>query len=114
MAIHHIVLFQFKDDATPEVVQDTCTKMLGLKDSCIHPTTAKPYVKASMGGKNMSIEGLENGITHAFVVEFETLADRDFYVKEDKVHHGFVQQYILAPEAPIAKAQVIDFVPGAM
>lgn len=31
--------------------------MLGLKDACIHPTTKKPYIQMSVGGRDNSPEG---------------------------------------------------------
>lgn len=33
--------------------------MLGLKDSCLHPSSQKPYIKASSGGIDNSIEGIQ-------------------------------------------------------
>lgn len=30
--------------------------MLALKDDCMHPTTNKPYIKSSIGGRNNSPE----------------------------------------------------------
>ncbi|KAL5362636.1 hypothetical protein BJX96DRAFT_154282 [Aspergillus floccosus] len=108
MSVTHIVLFQFKADATPEVVKDVCSRMLALKDECIHPTSQKPYIKFSSGGADNSPEGIQNGITHAFVVEFASAADRDYYVKEDPTHQEFVRSL----GGVIEKAQVIDFTPG--
>jgi hypothetical protein len=35
-----------------------CTRMLALKDKCLHPTTKKPYVRMAVGGKENSPEGL--------------------------------------------------------
>jgi hypothetical protein len=52
--------------------------------------------------------GQQNGITHAFVVEFESAADRDYYVNEDPVHQEFVRKVGKVLE----KAQVIDFTDG--
>ncbi|CEJ58754.1 Putative Stress responsive A/B barrel domain protein [Penicillium brasilianum] len=108
MSITHIVLFQFKSGIDAQVVKDTCNRMIGLKENCIHPTSNKPYIKASSGGLDNSIEGIQNGITHAFVVEFASAADRDYYVKEDPTHKAFVQSL----NGVIEKAQVIDFTDG--
>lgn len=33
----------------------------------------------------------QNGVTHAFVVEFASEEDRDYYVKEDLAHRAFAQ-----------------------
>jgi hypothetical protein len=48
---------------------------------------------------------MQNGITHAFVVEFANTADRDYYVKHDPVHQDFIKSL----DGIIEKAQVIDF-----
>ncbi|KAL2828070.1 hypothetical protein BJY01DRAFT_241017 [Aspergillus pseudoustus] len=110
MSIIHIVLFQFKQDATHEAVQDACKCMLGLKDHCLHPSTDKAYIKSASGGRDNSPEGVQGGITHAFVVEFETAADRDYYVAEDPVHQEFVKSL----GGLVQKAQVVDFTPGVL
>jgi hypothetical protein len=108
--------------------------MLALKDSCVHPTSNKPYIISSSGGTDNSIEGkavslgidllyvgcrlfrghililsmVQNGMTHAFVIEFESTADRDYYVDNDPAHQVFKK---LAGEV-LEDAQVIDFTNG--
>lgn len=57
MPIIHIILFEFNPTVTPAQVEDVCKRMLALKDTCIHPTTQKPYVKSYGGGKDNSPEG---------------------------------------------------------
>jgi hypothetical protein len=37
--------------------QKICDRMIGLKDTCIHPQTQKPYMRSYGGGKNNSPEG---------------------------------------------------------
>ncbi|POR32642.1 Uncharacterized protein TPAR_07156 [Tolypocladium paradoxum] len=135
MSIHHIVMFRFKADASAEAVQETCTRLLGLKDACLHPSTASPYIKSAVGGRDNSIEGLQvrarsapvlvlhhcppadgklqSGITHVFVLEFESAADRDHYVNEDLAHRKFVETFITGPSGVVAQANVVDFTPGA-
>jgi len=108
MGIVHIVLFQFKPDASPEVVQEACKRMLALKDLCLHPGTMKPYVKSAVGGLDNSPENLQNGMTHGFVFEFENEEDRNYYLKTDPSHDEFKASVKDALE----HAQVVDFVPG--
>ncbi|KAJ5218684.1 uncharacterized protein N7498_000783 [Penicillium cinerascens] len=108
MSITHIVLFQFKAGTEPEVVKDTCDRMLALRDNCLHPTSQKPYIKTSSGGADNSPEGIQNGITHAFVVEFASAEDRDYYVHKDPVHQAFVRSL----DGVIEKAQAVDYTPG--
>lgn len=50
----------------------------------------------------------KNGITHAFVVEFENAEDRDYYVKSDPVHLAFVKSL----GGVIEKVQVVDYTSG--
>lgn len=35
------------------------SRIKGLKDSCIHPETGKPYIVSMKGGVDVSIEGLQ-------------------------------------------------------
>lgn len=56
----------------------------------------------------------QNGMTHAFVVEFESVADRDFYVNGDETHRAFVEKYVASEGAIVAKVLVVDFVPGEL
>ncbi|KAJ7720801.1 hypothetical protein B0H16DRAFT_1603935 [Mycena metata] len=106
--ITHIVMFAFEPLATPEEVQGVCDRLLALKDKCLDPQTNKPYLKAVSGGKNNSPEGLNGDFTHAFVIEFANEEDREYYLKKDPQHLGFVKGIA----GIVSKAQVIDFVPG--
>ncbi|ODH50874.1 hypothetical protein GX48_03016 [Paracoccidioides brasiliensis] len=108
MEITHIVLFQFKAGVPAESVNDVCARMLALKDKCIHPTRRQPYIKAAKGGRDNSTEGLQDGITHAFVVEFENDEDRDYYAKNDPAHLGFVGSL----GEVVEKVRVVDFADG--
>ncbi|KAL2795703.1 hypothetical protein BJX65DRAFT_306095 [Aspergillus insuetus] len=109
MPITHIVLFQFKAEVSTERIEDVCTRMIGLKNSCIHPTTQRPYILASSGGVDNSPEGLQSGITHAFVVEFASAQDRDYYVERDPAHREFVRSL----DGLLEKSQVIDYSNGS-
>ncbi|KAF8178555.1 hypothetical protein K438DRAFT_1726133 [Mycena galopus ATCC 62051] len=98
-------MFQFKADASPEAVQEACVRMLSLKEGCIHPESRLPCIKSLTGGKDNSTEGLQNGIQYAFVVEFESAADRDYYVVTDPTHKAFVKSIA----AIMQKAIVVDY-----
>ncbi|KAK4221162.1 dabb-domain-containing protein [Podospora fimiseda] len=108
MPVVHTVLFQFKADATPEEAKAACDRFLALKDSCVHPASNTPYIKSLKGGKDNSTEGLQNGITHGFVVEFESVEDRDYYVATDPAHQAFVKSI----GDVVIKAIVVDFEDG--
>lgn len=44
-------------------------------------------------------------MTHAFVVQFASAEDRDYYVQKDPVHQAFVKSL----DGIVEKAQVVDF-----
>ncbi|EGX96688.1 stress responsive A/B barrel domain protein [Cordyceps militaris CM01] len=106
--ITHIVMFEFKSDVTKAQRDELSKEMLALKDNCIHAATQKPYIVHSHGGTDNSIEGFQHGISHVFVVEFASVEDRTYYVKEDPVHSRYVQK--LLPF--LVKPTVVDFTPG--
>ncbi|KAK1625194.1 stress responsive A/B barrel domain-containing protein [Colletotrichum phormii] len=108
MTIIHVVQFQFKELIPAEEVKTMCESMLALKDNCIHPTSNKSYIKSLVGGLDCSPEGLQDGITHIFVAEFESVEDRDYYLAKDPAHQAFMKQVGSA----IIKARVTDFTPG--
>ncbi|KAL8792129.1 MAG: hypothetical protein Q9195_005304 [Heterodermia aff. obscurata] len=87
---------------------ETCDNVLNLKEKAIHPTTKQPYIKSASGGRDNSPEGLQNGFTHAFVMEFENEEDRNFYVKQDEAH----QAVLAGLKDVIDGAQVLDYTPG--
>ncbi len=47
----------------------------------------------------------QNGMQYAFVVVFESLEDRDFYVAKDEAHQAFVK----GASPIIEKAIVVDY-----
>ncbi|GAB1320904.1 hypothetical protein MFIFM68171_11114 [Madurella fahalii] len=108
MSVTHTVLFQFKADAKPEDVKAACDRFLALKETCLHPTSNSIYIKSLKGGKDNSPEGLQNGATHGFVVEFDSVEDRDYYVSTDPTHQAFVKSI----GDLVEKAIVVDFVDG--
>ncbi|KAL1896399.1 hypothetical protein Sste5346_004785 [Sporothrix stenoceras] len=108
MSVVHTVLFQFSADADPEKVKETCRHFISLKAACVSATTSQPYILSIKGGKDNSPEGLQGGITHGFVVEFASAADRDYYVKTDPAHQAFVKSL----DGLVTKAVVVDFSNG--
>ncbi|RDA91280.1 hypothetical protein CP533_6321 [Ophiocordyceps camponoti-saundersi (nom. inval.)] len=106
--IVHVVFFQFKPELTAMERTRLCDQMLALKDSCLHPRSEKPYIRSSIGGLDKSIEGAQGGMTHAFVVEFASQEDRDYYIQQDPAHRAFVDHIL----PKLVKARIIDFSPG--
>ncbi|KAF2845749.1 hypothetical protein T440DRAFT_472392 [Plenodomus tracheiphilus IPT5] len=104
----HIVLFQFKEGTSSFAVKEITSKFFGLKKSCVHPSTRRPYIISISGGKDISIEKLQSGVSHAFVLQFHSNADRDFYVNEDPAHQAFKA----AAGAVVEKTIVVDYQDG--
>jgi len=50
----------------------------------------------------------QDGLTHAFVIQFENHNDRDYYVQHDPVHKAFKKEI----EPIIEKVTVLDFING--
>ncbi|KAF2273233.1 dabb-domain-containing protein [Westerdykella ornata] len=104
----HIVLFQFKPSASHTAIKEVTAKFLGLKKACRHPATKAPYIVSVTGGRDNSKENLQNGFTHAFIMQFYSDEDRDYYVDHDPVHQEFKDSL----KGVLEKAQVIDFQNG--
>ena len=109
--------------------------MLALRQNCIHPTTKKPYILDSSGGRDNSPEGhqvvptlftsafikhhlleierltgliLQGGFSHGFVSHFANEGDRRYYLEEDPAHLAFVKSL----ENIIQNVRVVDYTPG--
>ncbi|KAI1067846.1 hypothetical protein LB507_010533 [Fusarium sp. FIESC RH6] len=111
MTVTHTVLFQFKSDVDSSQVREACLicdRFLALKDQCIHPTSNTPYIVSLVGGKDNSPEGMQNGLTHGFVVIFNSTEDRDYYVKTDPAHQDFIGKV----GSLLEKVTVLDFTNG--
>lgn len=95
--LRHIVLFKFKDDASPAAikkVEDT------FRDLPNHIAEVKDFE----WGMNNSPEELEQGFTHCFFVSFENEAGRAVYLPHPK-HLEFVE--VLKPT--LDKVLVFDY-----
>jgi Stress responsive A/B Barrel Domain len=83
MVLRHVVMYKFKDTATPEQVQQVVDAFAGLPKK----------IDAVIGferGTNVSPEGKSEGFTHVFVVTFKDEAGRDAYLKHP-AHDAYVQ-----------------------
>lgn len=82
-ALRHVVMYKFKDSATPEQVQQVVDAFAGLPKK----------IDAVIGfehGTNVSKEGKSEGFTHVFVVTFRDEAGREAYLKHP-AHDAYVQ-----------------------
>ncbi|MDB5261979.1 MAG: Stress responsive alpha-beta barrel protein [Adhaeribacter sp.] len=96
--LRHVVLFKFKDSATPTQVKQVERAFSALPSKI---TTIVDYE----WGTNMSPENLAQGFTHCFLVTFKNAADRDAYLPHP-AHKEFGS--ILGPY--LDKVLVIDFI----
>ncbi|KAH7234622.1 uncharacterized protein BKA55DRAFT_597641 [Fusarium redolens] len=104
MGINRVVQFQFKSDIGSDAIDKVSAKIQGLRKTCLHPESKKPYIQSIQGGADSAPEGLQQGITHAFVIQFDSPEDRDYYALKDPVHLAVVAE--LGPL--VEKVQIID------
>jgi|SRR5688572_28399943 len=95
--LRHVVLFKFKEDATPEQVKQVENAFKAL------PSKIKE-IKAFEWGTNNSPENLNQGLTHCFFLSFESEKDRDAYLPHP-AHKEFGT--LLRPY--LDKAVVVDY-----
>lgn len=93
--IRHIVLFKYKDGVTKAQKDEVIAKFLALKQS---KKDGKTYIRDIEYGYQNSKEGVSRGYEIAFLVTFNSLEDRDYYVgkpfiteegKFDSLHDAF-------------------------
>ncbi len=94
----HVVLFKFKDTATPEQVK-TIEEEFKKLPSKIDTVTGFEW------GTNVSPEGKADGFTHCFLVTFKDKAGLEAYIPHP-AHTAFIE--VLKPQ--LDKVLVIDFV----
>lgn len=96
--VRHVVLFKFKDSATPEQVKGIEAKFRDLKSKI-------PQIQDLEWGTNMSPENHAQGFTHCFLLTFKDAASRDAYLPHP-AHKEFGGQ--LGPF--LDKVLVVDYV----
>ena len=112
--VHHIVLFRYKRDVGLEQRAAILQRFQALKLTALRD--GRPYILAIHAGTQNSHEGLGQGFDQAFIVEFGSEGDRNYYVGTpavtdpafyDPVHHAFKKDVgpLLADEG----ALVFDF-----
>ena len=95
--LRHVVLFKFKDGATPENVKS-------VEDAFLLLPSKINLIKGFEWGTNNSPEKLNDGLTHCFLGSFASEKDRDDYLVHP-AHKAFVE--ILKPF--LEKAVVLDY-----
>ena len=94
----HVVMFQFNDDVSVEQVKEVEKAFLGLGDKI------DTIIDVEFG-TNVSPEGLNEGLTHCFLVTFKDKKGLEVYLPH-KAHQAFVD--LVKPR--LAKVVVIDYV----
>jgi Stress responsive A/B Barrel Domain len=96
-SVQHIVLFKFKPETTPEKVNEIVAAFEAL------PSKIKE-IKGFQWGTNNSPEKLNKGLTHAFILTFDSEKDRDAYLPHPahKAFGGIVGAWL-------ADVTVVDF-----
>lgn len=95
--LRHVVLFKFKDDATPAQVKEVEDAFRAL------PSKIKE-IKGFEWGTNNSPENLAQGYTHCFFLTFKSEADRAVYLPHP-AHKAFGD--VLKPY--LDKVLVVDY-----
>jgi hypothetical protein len=96
-ALRHVVLFKFKDTATPDQVNQ-------VEDAFRALPARIDLIKDFEWGTNVSPENLNQGYTHCFFLTFASDQDRDAYLVHP-AHREF--GILLGPY--LDKVTVIDF-----
>ena len=95
--LRHVVLFKFKDTATPADIRKVENAFAAL------PSKVE-FIYDLEWGTDVSVENLQQGFTHCFFVSFRSEADRAKYLPHP-AHKEFGQ--ILGPH--LDKVLVIDY-----
>ena len=95
--LKHIVLYKFKDDQSPQQVQEVIDAFAALPGK-IDTVAGLQY------GTNVSEENKSEGLTHCFLVTFRDAAGRDAYIK-----HPAHQEYVNVVKDRREKVVVFDF-----
>jgi len=101
--VKHFVGLRYKANVTRQEKIAILLRINELRYQCVNATTKKPYIVSLDLGLANSHEGLDLKMEHGFIVTFENIDDRDYYVGRpfhypyDPVHDAFkdfILQYL--------------------
>lgn len=95
--LRHVVLFKFKAGTSPEKVTEIIDAFSALPSKI-------PEIKGYEWGLNNSPEGLNKGLTHAFLLTFKSEEDRAIYLPHPD-HKAFGE--LLSPH--LEDVTVVDY-----
>jgi hypothetical protein len=108
--ITHIVLFKYRADISWTDFESHFASFMALKTTSLHPSTGEPLIKSLRAGKNRSWEPYSKGLTHAFILEFASQLDLDYYITAEPVHAEFSR----AAKSLIEDSVVVDIQDGVL
>lgn len=97
--VRHIVLFALKPGTTPEDVVAISQAFMRLREDI-------PQIRNLEWGRDIRAEDRQGGHTHAFLVTFDSEADRDAYLPHP-ARKAFIAN-VLRPH--LEKVTVLDYV----
>ncbi|KAH9602456.1 hypothetical protein KSS87_013148 [Heliosperma pusillum] len=100
--VKHVVLAKFKDDVSPEKIEELIN---GFADLVNHI----PAMKSLVWGKDVSVENLHQGFTHIFESTFESTEAIAEYTAHEK-HVLYANLFL----AHVEKVIAIDFKPTSV
>ena len=95
--LRHVVMFGWKDGTDTTQINKIVAALKALPSKI-------SLIKSFEWGTNNSPEGLNNGLTHCFLLTFSSIADRDAYLIHP-AHKEFVSLLKPAPD----KVTVLDY-----
>jgi len=95
--VKHVALFKFKDGTAQEQIDKVLDSLLDLSENL-------PGIEDYVAGTNNSPEGLNEGLTHGFVMTFTDAAARDTYLTHPE--HERIKTEVLPH---IERVLVFDF-----
>ena len=97
MAVKHIAFLKFKEEITPDTIDECYAALRGLVDKI-------DGLEDFIGGPYESDEGLNDGFTHGFVMTFDTPENRDAYLP-----HPDHMEVVNLVQPKLEKLVVFDF-----
>jgi hypothetical protein len=95
--LRHVVLFAFKETATPSQIEEIERAFGGLPGKIVE-------IYDFEWGTDVSIEQISQGYTHCFLVTFSSEADRNAYLP-----HPAHQEFVALLQPHLEKVLVIDY-----
>ncbi|KAE8365650.1 stress responsive A/B barrel domain-containing protein [Aspergillus caelatus] len=90
MPFLHLVLFKFKPEIGITTQQEILREFLSLPQKC-KDSSHNPYITSIRGGVECGA-GSSSGYTHIFIVEFNSMQEREYYKGSDPVHLHFASR----------------------